>query len=193
MRAFGDTSKHWPPWLIATLIFVLLIAVVQLAGRTQPQRLQQTFAAAPPEANAGQIALPPVPTNLVGLARTAAARIGAGQSSQPLTRSGQSETLRVQIDSITPDGENLRLTGNVANIGSAPVAVSLDSFKFIDGSGTSYASSGSPATTLEPRQQAPLDLRLPIKDPTQLRLDVEQPGQTKIELVLINSEASPAP
>lgn len=193
MRAFGNTSNRWPPWLTAILIFLVLIAVIQIVGRTQPGQLQQTFAAGPPDANAGQIPLPPVPTDLVGLARTAAARLSAGQAGTPLTRVGQNESIRVQIDSITPQGENLRLAGNVANIGSAPVAVSLDWFKFIDASGTTYASSGSPATTLEPRQQAPLDITLPIKDPTQLRLDVEPPDQPKFELALINSPATPAP
>lgn len=193
MRAFGDTPKRWPTWVTATLIFIALIAIIQIAGRQQPQQLQQTFAAAPPDAGAGQIPLPPVPTDLVGLARTAVARIGAGQSGTPLIRSGQNEAIQVRIDSITPEGDNLRLAGSVTNIGSAPIPVSLDSFKFIDSSGTSYASSGSPATTLELAQQAPLDITLPIKDPTQLKLDVEQPGLAKIELILINSPATPAP
>lgn len=193
MRAFGNQPQRWPPWVTAILIFLVLIAVVQIVGRTQPRQLQQTFAAAPPDANSGQIPLPPVPTDLVGLARTATARLRAGQAGAPLIREGQNESIRVRIDSITPEGENLRLVGSVANIGSAPVAVSLDSFKFIDGGGTTYASSGSPATTLEPRQEAPLDIQLPIKDPTQLKLDVEPPDQTTFELVLINTPAAPVP
>lgn len=193
MRAFGDAPKRWPPWVTATLIFVVLIAIVQIVGRTQPQQLQQTFAAAPPDANAGEIPLPPVPTDLVGLARTAAARISAGQAGTPLTQVGRNETLEVRIDSIQPEGENLRLAGSVTNIGSAPVSISLDSFKFVDGSGTSYASSGSPASTLEPRQQAPLDITLPINNPQQLTLQVEPPGQGSFELVLINNVDAPTP
>lgn len=193
MRAFGDAPKRWPPWVTATLIFVVLIALVQIVGRTQPQQLQQTFAAGPPDPDAGQITLPPVPTGLVELARTAAARISAGQAGTPLTQAGQNETLQVRIDSITPEGENLRLAGSVTNIGSAPIAISLDSFKFVDGGGTSYASSGSPATTLEPRQQAPLDITLPINNPAQLTLNVEPPGQGSFELVLINNVDAPTP
>lgn len=193
MRAFGDAPKRWPPWVTATLIFVVLIAIVQIVGRTQPQQLQQTFAAAPPDANAGELPLPPVPTDLVGLARTAAARLSAGQAGAPLTPAGQNETLQVQLDSIRPEGESLRLTGTVSNIGSAPVTVSLDSFKFVDGSGTSYASSGSPATTLEPGQQAPLDITLPINNPSQLTLQVQPPGQGSFEMALINNVAAPTP
>jgi hypothetical protein len=193
MRAFGNKPQRWPPWITATLIFLVLIAVIQIVGRTQPQRLQQTFGAAPPDANAGQIPLPPVPTDLVGLARTATARMRAGLAGAPLTRQAQNESIRVQIDSITPEGESLRLAGGVTNISSAPVAISLDSFKFIDSSGTSYASSGSPATTLEPQQQAPLDITLPIKDPTLLKLEVAPTGQAMFELTLINTAPTPTP
>ena len=75
----------------------------------------------------------------------------------------------------------------------APVAISLDSFKFIDASGVSYASSGSPSTTLEPRQQAPLDITLPIKNPTLLRLEVAPSGQAMFELLLINTAPTPTP
>ncbi len=196
MRLTGGSDNRHPSWLIAVVVFVVLVAIVQLVSRQstgQPNGLQQQFAASPPAANAGRIELPPVPTNLVGLARTTAARVLGGLSSAPLNTEGQNELLHVQITAIDPAEGGLRLTGSVTNISTGPVDVSLDNFKFRDGSGTVYASSGSPATTLQAGQTVPLDISLPIPATTQLTLDVEQIGQQPIRIILLNSAPTPAP
>ena len=195
MRAYGSSERGWPPLVTALVIFVVLIVVVQIASRgsNQPGALQQQFAASPPAPNAGQIVLPPVPTNLVALARTTTARMLGGLSSAPLNRVGQNEVMQVEISSIEPGAEGLKLAGSVSNISGAPLPVSLDSFKFTDATGTVYASTGSPATELQPQQTVPLDITLPIPSSANLVLDVEQPGQSVIHLVLLQPAPTPVP
>lgn len=193
MRAYGNNSNPRSPILIAAVIFVILIVVIQLVGRQQSQVLEQTFAAAPPDANAGQIGLPPVPTNLASFARTATARILGGLATAPLTQTDDNGQLRVQINRIQPENGSITVSGNVANISSAPIDVSLDAFKFIDETNTVYASTGNPPQTLPPGQEAPLSITLPIANPTQLKLNVELPGQPVIELALLNAAPTPAP
>ncbi len=196
MRAYGDSPNHWPSWLVAILIFVVLVALLRFASggnATQAGGLQQQFAASPPAPDAGRIELPPVPTNLASLARTTTARILGGLTSAPLNKIGRNETLEVEITSIDPVDGGLKLAGRVTNISAAPVNVSLDSFRFTDAGGTVYASSGSPATALQPQQTAPLDLSLPIPATSQLTLDVTQPGQPPIQLILLNTPPTPTP
>jgi hypothetical protein len=196
MRAYGDSPNHWPSWLIATLIFVVLVVMLRLASggnATQTAGLQQQFAANPPAPDAGKIELPPVPTNLAGLARTTTARILGGLTSQPLNKLARNEVLEVEISSMDPVEGGLKLVGRVTNISAAPVSVSLDNFRFTDASGTVYASSGSPATLLQPQQTAPLDLSLPIPATSQLTLDVTQPNQQPIQLILLNTPPTPTP
>jgi hypothetical protein len=196
MRVYGSPHSRWANWLTAIVVFIVLVALIQVVERRGPDQermLQQRFAASPPPADAGSIPLPPIPTDMVGLARTTTARLLGGQSGAPLNTVAQNETLRVQITSIKTEGEAVRLSGSVTNIGSAPASVSLDGFKFIDASGTVYASSGGPSTTLEPGQAAPIDITLPIANPVMLKLEVEQPNQGKIELQLLNTPPTPTP
>jgi hypothetical protein len=196
MRAYGNSQNRGASWLTAIIIFIAIVFVIQLLERRGPDQertLQQQFAASPPPADAGAIPMPPLPTDMVALARTTTARLLGGQAGAPLNSVAQNETLRVKIDSLKSEGNTLRLSGNVANIGTAPATVALDAFKFSDASGTVYASSGGPTTTLEPGQQAPLDITLPIANPSVLRLEVEQPNQGKIDLQLLNAPASPTP
>lgn len=196
MRVHGNQQNHLGSWITALLIFLGIIVAIQVIERRSPaqeQLLQQQFAASPPAADAGQIELPPIPTDMVALARTTTARLFSGQAGAPLNTVAQNETLRVEIANIKSEGENLKLSGTITNISRAPVTVSLDAFKFIDASGTVYASSGGPTTTLDPGQQAPLDITLPIANPTALKLEVEQPNQSKIELQLVNTPPTPTP
>lgn len=192
MRVHGNNNPG-PPWLTALLIFIVLIFVVQVLGRTNSPRLQQQFAEQPSDPNAGQLPLPAVPTGLADLARTTTARLLGGQPSAPLTREGRNDQIGVRIDTLEQQTEGLHLTGSITNLSAGPIEVSLDSFKFIDGSGTVYASSGSPSTTLPPQQQAPIDITLPLQNPSQLKLDVEQSGQPTIELLLIGTPPTPIP
>jgi hypothetical protein len=171
--------------------FIVIIAAIQFVGRTSSPRLQQEFAEQPPDPDAGQITLPAVPTGLADLARTTTARLLGGQASAPVTREGRNGAVSVRIDTLEQREEGLHLAGSVTNIATTPVEVSLDSFKFIDNSGTIYSSSGSPATTLQPQQQAPIDITLPIQNPSQLNLNVEQPDQPRIELLLIATPPTP--
>jgi hypothetical protein len=196
MRAYGNPQNRWANWLTALFIFLGIVAVIQVIerrGPSQEQLLQQQFAASPPPADAGKIELPPIPTDMIALARTTTARLFSGQAGAPLNTAAENETLRVEISSIKSEGENLRLSGTITNISAASTTVSLDAFKFTDAAGTVYASSGGPTTTLEPGQQAPLDLTLPIANPSALRLQVEQPNQQTIELQLVNTPPTPTP
>jgi hypothetical protein len=132
--------------------------------------------------------MPPVPTDLAGLARSAASRLFAGESGRALENAAQNESLRVEIEALEPQDGQLRVRGGVANIGDSPLDVSLDAFQFIDETGTTYASDGSTPATLQPGQRVPLDIMLPIGPPRLLQLRVTQPGLAPIDMTLINAE-----
>lgn len=194
MRTFGE-QRGGPSWITALVIFVILIALMQLMSRSTPQSqsLGEQFAASPPAADAGQIPVPPIPTDLIGLARTTTARLLGGRAGQPLSNADQNEALRVEIESLEPQEGQLRVRGHVTNISPQPLDLSLDVFKFVDETGTTYASTGSPSTTLPPDQRVPLDITLPLSNPRLLQLRVTQPELTPLELTLINTAPTPAP
>lgn len=194
MQSFDRQSPRGPSWVLAVVAFVVLIVLVQLVGRQEPTKLQERFAATPASGQSGSLPLPPVPTNVVNFARTATARLLSGLSTAPVVSTGDNGIVRVEIASITPVDQGLKLAGTVTNISSGPVAVSLDAFKFTDASGTTYASSGSPSAELPAGQRTPIEITLPIGDPQHLALAVELPNQPRFEVVLLsNTTPTPTP
>jgi hypothetical protein len=193
MRLQGESRDRRPSILLALVIFVVLVLLVQQVSQRQTTRpLQEHFAASSP-ASDEELQFPPVPTQLVPLVQTTTALISGGQAAPALTPVAQTDTLRIEIDQIASEEEGLRITGNVINISPNPVDVSLDAFRFIDADNGVYVSSGSPTTTLQPGQQAPIDLQLPITDPTGLQLEITLPDQPPIEMILLSHVATPTP
>jgi hypothetical protein len=171
----------------------LLVALQLFRGRMPANRpLDQQFAARPPEPGAGQLALPPLPSSVADLARTARARIGAGGRGAALTPVAESSRLRVEIAGIKAVQGGLQITGRAINRSAEPLVLSLSAFRFTDGSGMVYASENDANTSLEPGQGVPLDLLLPITDPRQLILDVELAGETPLRMVLLQEPAGDA-
>ena len=189
MRVYGHNRSQGPSWVVAVAIFVGLLAVLQLFRGRVPQArpLQQHFAADPPAAGAGRLVLPPLPSSVAGLARTAAARIGAGATGAALTPVAQASSLRVEITGIRRAAAGLRITGVAANTGSSPLPISLAAFRFTDERGMVYAAESNATTTLAPGQRAPLELTLPVRDARQLALEVQLDGQPPLRMVLIQT------
>jgi hypothetical protein len=189
MRAFGHNSSQGPSWVVAIVLFVGLLVLVQLfRGPTTTGRpLEEQFAAQRPQAGGSQIKLPPLPTGVANLARTAASRLRLGGAAQALTPVAENTSLRVEIASIRPTADGLKISGQVGNVGNAPLPISLAAFRFSDGSGVEYAAEGTQATTLAPGQSVPLDLQLPIKDAGQLTLAVQLEGQPPLQMVLLQA------
>ena len=189
MRVFGQPRSQGPSWIVAVFIFVALMAVVQLSRDSAPQGhpLEQHFAATPRPAGGGGLALPPLPTGIAGLARTIIARITGGSVGAALTPVAEGDELRIEIEGISEVAGGLRITGEIANIGTRPLPISLAAFRFTDGSGKVYAAQGDSSTMLAPGQRAPLDLTLPVKDLTQLTLEVQLEGGTPLRMILIQS------
>ena len=192
MRGYGKQA-HGPSWLTAIIIFVGLLLALQLFRGQGPagRRLEEQFAARPPAAGSGRLVLPPLPSSVAGLARTAAARIGAGGSAVALTPVAQGANLRVDIARIKATAGGLRITGAATNIGAQPLPVSLAAFRFRDGSGTLYTPESDAGTTLEAGGRVPLDLVLPIKDPSQLILDVVLEGEPPLRMILLQTPNAP--
>ncbi len=188
MRGYGKRSQG-PSWLFAVAIFVGLLVLLQIFGGagSGARPLTQQFAAKPPESGSGQLPLPPLPSSVSDLARTAAARIGRGAVGAALTPVAQSADLRVEITGIRQAAGGLRITGAATNTGKRPLPVSLGAFRFVDGTGTVYAAESAAATTLDPGQRAPLDLTLPIRDARQLTLDVQVEGAPPLHMVLVQT------
>jgi len=185
MRSFRSAGGG-PSWALAIVIFVVLIVVVRIVGGQQPGRLQEHFTPAP--GSGGGVQLPPVPTEVVAFARTATARIFGGLATRPLAQEADNGSLRVRIDELRPVDAGLRITGTVANIGAAPLDVSLEAFRFTDANGTVYAAPAGTAASIAPGQDAPLEITLPVQNPAQLKLDVALPSLPPLELVLLNDE-----
>lgn len=183
------SPRGGPSWVLALLIFVALVVLLQIVGRQQPGRLGEQFVPAP--RSGGGPLLPPVPTEVVAFARTATARILGGLGTPPLAKEADNGTLRVQIANLQPVDGGLRITGSVANIGATRFDVSLDAFRFTDAGGTVYAAPAGTGATLEPGQDAPLEITLPLQNPAQLKLEVALPNQPPLELVLLNAQPSP--
>lgn len=176
-----------PSWVTAVVIFAVLLVALQLFRSRMPanRSLEQTFAASPPAPGAGQLELPPLPSSVAELARTAAARIGAGNRAVPLTPVAESTRLRVEISGINAVNGGLHIAGFAVNTSAEPLVLSLSVFRFTDGSGMVYATENDAGTTLQPGQRVPLDLQLPVADPSQLILDVELPNDAPLRMVLL--------
>jgi hypothetical protein len=147
--------------------------------------LEQQFAASPPAPGTGRLVLPPLPSSVADLARTAAARIGAGSRAAALTPVAESSRLRVEISGINAADGGLHISGFAFNMGDEPLVLSLNAFRFTDGSGMVYAAESDSGTSLQPGQRVPLDLQLPIADPSQLILDVELANEPPLRMVLL--------
>ena len=186
MRVHGHNGTQGPSWLLAVVIFVVLILLLQLFRDSSPggRPLAQQFAASRPEPGGVGPELPPLPSSVGNLARTAAARIGSGGTGAALTPVAQGGSLQVEITGIRESGGGLQISGSVVNQSQQPLPVTLAAFQFTDGTGTVYAAENAAATTLAPGQRAPLDLTLPVQDARQLTLAVEQEGQPPIHMVL---------
>jgi len=186
MRAYGKQS-HGPSWITALLIFLGLLVLLQFFREPSSRRLEEQFAARPPAQGAAGLALPPLPSGVAGLARTAIARLGAGQPSRALTPIAQSSKVRVDITAIKPVTGGLEISGAATNTGSEPLPVSLAAFRFTDAAGTVYVAEGATQTILQPGQRVPLDLTLPIAEPGQLILDVVLPGEPPLHMILLQT------
>lgn len=188
MRSVGRRSQG-PSWITAVVIFAVLLVALQLFRSRVPagRPLEQQFAARPPApgAGSGQLVLPPLPSSVAGLARTAVARIGAGSRAAALTPVAESARLRVEITAISAAKGGLQITGFAFNTSAAPLVLSLGAFRFTDGSGMVYAAENDAGTTLQPGQRVALDLVLPIADPSQLILDVELVDQAPLRMILL--------
>ena len=193
MRVFGHNRSQGPSWVVAIVIFLLLLLLLQLdrggAGAGRP--LQQQFAASPPRAGTGRLVLPPLPSSVAGLARTAAARISSGGRAVALTPVAESSRLRVEITGIRAAEGGLRITGYATNTSAEALTLSLGAFRFTDGSGMVYASENDTGTSLQPGQRLPLDLLLPIAEPRQLILDLELAREAPLRMVLLQEPSAP--
>ncbi len=193
MRGFGHNRSQGPSWVVAIVIFLLLVLLLQLfRGRVPPSRpLEQQFAAGPPRPGMGRLVLPPLPSSVAGLARTAAARISTGDRAVALTPVAESSRLRVEITGIRAAEGGLRITGYATNTSAEALTLSLGAFRFTDGSGMVYASETDTGTSLQPGQRVPLDLLLPIMEPRQLILDLELAGEAPLRMVLLQEPSAP--
>jgi hypothetical protein len=188
MRVYGKPSQG-PSWATALLIFVALLVALQFFRTPTNQGLEEQFAARPPAPGAGQLALPPLPSAVADLARTAIERLRGGERGPVLTPVASSASLRVEIDAIEPVSGGYRVTGAATNTGTRSMALSLSAFRFTDAAGTLYVAEGAPETRLRVGQSVPLDMTLPIADPGQLILEVEVDGEEPLRMILLQSPA----
>ena len=107
-----------------------------------------------------------------------------GQAIPALTPVASGPRLRVEVREVRRVGDQVKVSGAVTNISSAPLEIGVRAFAFRDSAGVTYAASGA-GTTLQPGQSTALDLAVPLPAGRGLTLLVALPPDPPLEQVLV--------
>jgi len=185
-RSTGPSPIVWG--LFIGLGLIVLISM-RACSPDSEQTLRSRFAATSATQEAQQIAGTPaisLPEPIQSLGQTTVARFQGGQAVVPSSPTVADTTLKVDIQSIQQIDGGLQIKGLVTNVGKTSLRVPLSAFRFTDQNGTVYASQGDAAATLPPGDKTPLDLTLPIENPTSLQMVVDIPdAKVRLEMKLL--------
>lgn len=184
-----DNESSLLPWVGGILAGLVLIFLTTLGGSANTTALQRHFAPNPnsPTSQPFQlpiISLPNLSPEMQARIADLSDRLALGQAVPALTPVASSSRIRVEIQQIKRNGENVQISGTLHNIASSSVDVGLSAFSFRDSLGTSYAASGG-STTLQPGQSTTLDLSLGLPNGRGLTMIFNLPPDPPVEQVLI--------
>lgn len=185
-----EEKQQFPLWLGGVLLAVVLIFIASRVNTPVNPVLQQKFAPQPIDPNAptsAPFALPgvSVPTGLQEQFDQLRNRFNSGDEVPALTPIAEGGPVRMEIASLQRSGENVQVNGTIQNTGSVPLDVPLSAFSFQDSTGVAYAIEGSGQTTIQPGEQAPFNLEVPLPEGRGLTIILTLPSQLPLEQVLV--------
>jgi hypothetical protein len=184
-----DNRPTLPVWIGGILLALVLILISTRGGGVNSAVLMRHFAPDPNAPKAQPFQLPQVslPHLPEGMQRTLTGlrdKFAGGQAIPALTPVASGPRLRVEVREVRRVGDQVKVSGAVTNIGSAPLEIGVRAFAFRDSAGVTYAASG-PGTTLQPGQSTALDLAVPLPAGRGLTLLVALPPDPPLEQVLV--------
>ncbi|EFO81568.1 hypothetical protein OSCT_0584 [Oscillochloris trichoides DG-6] len=185
-----ESAQKIPIWMWGALVALLLIIISSRGRLVGNPSLSQHFALQPTPA----IALPLPDLQIGNLAPDLQAQaqdllrqIGMGKSAGPLEPVATTPRLRIEITELRPAEDGLRVIGRVTNISTAVVTVPINAFELRDSTGASYIAGGGASAALQPGEQTPLELTVPLPPGRGLLLITRLPPDPPAEQKLIVS------
>lgn len=195
----GESRSTFSMWLGGVLLALLLIAIsTRAGGGINTPALQQRFAPKPTDPSAPtaesfqlpSVNLPSLPPSVQQVITAARDRLAGGESAPALTPMASGPRARVEVRQVKRAGEQLQVSGTIANTTSAPLTIPPGAFSFRDSQGVLYATSGSGSATLQPGQSTSFDLGVPVPPERGLTLILILPPDPPLEQMLV-VEAGP--
>jgi hypothetical protein len=181
------------PFLIGGILLALVLIGTFLFNPPNQAVLSRQFTAQPPDPSQPtlapfelpQVRLPDLPVNQQTTIADITQKLAKGQAIPALTPEAKNTNVQVSVSEIRRSGERVSIRGNLKNIGSTDLQVAPAAFLFRDSLGVSYSTEGTGATTLQPGQQTPFDLTVPLPSGRGLTLIVDLPPDPPLEQVLV--------
>jgi hypothetical protein len=188
-----DDRPHLPAWIGGILLALILILISTRGGGINSAVLKHRFAPDPNAPTAAPfqlplIDLPSLPENVRQTLTTLRDRFAGGQAVPALTPIASGPRLRVEVRTVQRNGEQVGISGMIANISGEALELPMDAFVFRDSAGIAYAASGR-STTLQPGQSTALDLTVPLPAGRGLTLVVTLPPDPPLEQMLVVATA----
>jgi hypothetical protein len=184
-----DTRPNLPAWIGGILLALALIAISTRGGGVNSAVLMRRFAPDPNAPTWAPLQLPKIdlgrlPEDVRQTVSSLRDRFAGGEAVPALTPIASGPRLRVEVGEVKRSGQQVRVSGTVANIGNAALELPIDAFVFRDSAGVTYAASGR-GTTLQPNQSTTLDLTVPLPEGRGLTLVVSVPPDPPTEQILV--------
>src|SRR5690349_17741754 len=137
-----DSRQNLPAWIGGILLALILILISIRGGGVNSAALIRRFAPDPNAPTAAPFQLPQIdlPSLPEGVRQTVAAlrdRFAGGQAVPALTPVASGPRLRVEVHEVQRNGEQVRVSGTVANISGETLELPVDAFVFRDSAGVS--------------------------------------------------------
>jgi hypothetical protein len=181
------------PFLLGGLLLALVLIGTFLFNPPNQSVLSRTFTAQAPDPRQPtlapfelpQVSLPELPADAQATIAEMKEKLAKGQAIPALTPEATGTNLQVSIRDVRRNGQQIGVRGSVKNIGNEAIDITPGAFVFRDSLGVTYSTEGSGATTLQPGQQTPFDLTVPLPDGRGLTLIVDIPPYAPLEQILV--------
>ena len=174
---------HFPMWIVGVILAAVLIAVSW--PRQQHTNLVTVFDQAPTPDVSG-ILEHPIVSSLEEMTG------GLGSGEPPVTPAGApvvaNERVAIYVDDIQRIGSTMQMRGRVANVGQAPLAISVADFTFVDATGVQYGVDGA-ASDLAPGASEAFEFTVPVPPSRTLTMTLTLDDGGQLLLPIIQTES----
>lgn len=194
-----DDRHRIPFWILGVAVALVLILIGSRVGSGPINpALQQRFTPQTPGPGTPtaaplalpRIELPSLPPELQRQVAELRRRLDGGEAVPALTPVAEGSQLRVEVRDLRREGEQLKVSGTVTNLGPEPLSVPPEAFSFRDSAGVTYNVAGSEGVELRPGQSTALDLTLPVPAGRGVVLILSLPPDPPQEQILAVETAS---